>query len=150
MLLQDYDNLGTTMEEYVRFETKKALRNSKVYNWETAKYGMVNWRLDEVDIGILRFFEPKFPSIIYNDALELEPSMPHEPTFDHDIYLNVETPLPKSDCKVHNSKAEKRTLKKQISKKGKFNILNIDEDLFFYNIPRAEDLKLDKSNDYDR
>ncbi|GJU07319.1 zinc finger, CCHC-type containing protein [Tanacetum coccineum] len=49
------DNPSTTMEEYVLFETEKALRNCKVYNLETAKYGMVNWYLDEVDIDILRF-----------------------------------------------------------------------------------------------
>ncbi|GKC19278.1 hypothetical protein Tco_1021428, partial [Tanacetum coccineum] len=69
---------GTTMEEYVQFETEKALTNGKVYNWETAKYGMINWCLDDVDINILRFFEPKFPAIVYNDALKLESGFPSE------------------------------------------------------------------------
>ncbi|GKB01835.1 hypothetical protein Tco_0829879 [Tanacetum coccineum] len=34
------DNLGTTMEEYVQFETEKFLRHGQVYNKETAKYDM--------------------------------------------------------------------------------------------------------------
>ncbi|GJV75044.1 hypothetical protein Tco_1506628 [Tanacetum coccineum] len=82
MLLQEIDNPGTTMVEYVQFETERALRNSKVYNWETTKYGMVNWCLDEVDIDILRFFEPKFPAIVYNDALKLKP----DPSFNQMEY----------------------------------------------------------------
>nr|GEW79443.1 retrovirus-related Pol polyprotein from transposon TNT 1-94 [Tanacetum cinerariifolium] len=42
-----------TMEEYVQYETEKALRNGYMYNWETAKY--VNWKnetsLSEYDDG---------------------------------------------------------------------------------------------------
>ncbi|GJX43692.1 hypothetical protein Tco_0260368 [Tanacetum coccineum] len=83
MLLQETDNPGTTIEEYVQFETERALRNGKVYNWETAKYGMVNWCLDEVDIDILRFFEPKFPAIFYNDALKLKPDPSFNQIFNH-------------------------------------------------------------------
>ncbi|GJU56041.1 hypothetical protein Tco_1229755 [Tanacetum coccineum] len=69
-LMETY-NPGTTMEEYVQFDIERALKNGKVYNWETAKYGMTNWYLEDVDINILIFFEPKFPAIIYNDALKL-------------------------------------------------------------------------------
>ncbi|GJS20459.1 retrovirus-related pol polyprotein from transposon TNT 1-94 [Tanacetum coccineum] len=43
MLLLETDNPGTTMEEYVQFETERALRNGKVYNWETAKNGDDVW-----------------------------------------------------------------------------------------------------------
>ncbi|GJZ73190.1 hypothetical protein Tco_0637336, partial [Tanacetum coccineum] len=71
MLPQETYNPGTTMEEYVQFDIERALKNGKVYNWETAKYGMTNWYLEDVDINILIFFEPKFPAIIYNDALKL-------------------------------------------------------------------------------
>ncbi|GKB27928.1 hypothetical protein Tco_0867329, partial [Tanacetum coccineum] len=54
MLPQETDNPGTTLEEYIQFETVRALKNGKVYNWETAKYAMINWSLDDVDINILR------------------------------------------------------------------------------------------------
>nr|GEV50563.1 hypothetical protein [Tanacetum cinerariifolium] len=38
----EMDNLSTTMEEYVQFETKKALRQGQVYNWKTAQYDGVS------------------------------------------------------------------------------------------------------------
>nr|GEV31243.1 retrovirus-related Pol polyprotein from transposon TNT 1-94 [Tanacetum cinerariifolium] len=34
----EIDNQDITMEEYVQYETEKALRNNQVYNWEIAKY----------------------------------------------------------------------------------------------------------------
>ncbi|GJS22735.1 hypothetical protein Tco_0451367 [Tanacetum coccineum] len=103
---QETDNLGTTMEEYVQFENERALKNGKVYNWETAKYGMTNWYLEDVDINILIFFEPKFLAIIYNDALKLYKvtmekvtSNEHEgksKTFKNDFdWFNCDTPLKK-------------------------------------------------------
>ncbi|GKC93817.1 hypothetical protein Tco_1159259, partial [Tanacetum coccineum] len=60
------DDPGITMEEYVQLETERALRNRKVYNWETATYGKT-W-YDE-DVHYLRFVETKFSAIVYNDAL---------------------------------------------------------------------------------
>ncbi|GJV99072.1 hypothetical protein Tco_1554324 [Tanacetum coccineum] len=58
--IQDTENPGTTMEEYVQFETKRALRNSQVYNWETAMYGKIRTHpnpvsphhVEEVDLKI--------------------------------------------------------------------------------------------------
>ncbi|GJS15732.1 hypothetical protein Tco_0410204 [Tanacetum coccineum] len=94
MLLQEADNLGTTMKEYVQFETERALRNCKVYNWETAKYGKINWFLDDVDVNVLKFFETKFPAIVYNDALKLESEFSSEPALNSDINLENETSLP--------------------------------------------------------
>ncbi|GKD41125.1 hypothetical protein Tco_1261332, partial [Tanacetum coccineum] len=76
------DNPGNTMEEYIQFETERALKIDKDYDWETTKYGMVNWHLDDVDINILRFFETKFPAIVYNDALKLKHDLSFEPTLD--------------------------------------------------------------------
>ncbi|GKA60468.1 hypothetical protein Tco_0759875 [Tanacetum coccineum] len=78
------------MEEYIQFETERALRNGKVYNWETAKYGMVNWCFDEVDIDILRVFEPKFPAIVYNDALKLKLDPSFNQIFSHDTPIRKE------------------------------------------------------------
>nr|GEV96789.1 hypothetical protein [Tanacetum cinerariifolium] len=69
------ENPDMTMEEYVRYETKKALINNQVYNWETAKYGKINYIRD---ISYLKFFETTFPAIVYNDALRLDFSS--EPT----------------------------------------------------------------------
>ncbi|GKB89910.1 hypothetical protein Tco_0962182 [Tanacetum coccineum] len=40
---EEMDNPSTTMEEYVQYETEKAIRNGKVYKWETTKYGKINY-----------------------------------------------------------------------------------------------------------
>ncbi|GKD21081.1 hypothetical protein Tco_1222784 [Tanacetum coccineum] len=66
-----------TMEEYIQYETEKALRNGKVYNWETATYGKIRY-VD--DINDLIFFETKFPTIVYDDALTSELEFSSEPT----------------------------------------------------------------------
>ncbi|GKE51449.1 hypothetical protein Tco_1486605, partial [Tanacetum coccineum] len=98
MLLQDIDNPGTTMEEYVQFETERTLRNEQVYNRETAMYGKINWWLDDVDTNILRLFETKFPAIIYNDALKFKSDFSSEPALNseltNDINLENETSSP--------------------------------------------------------
>ncbi|GKC95718.1 hypothetical protein Tco_1161160 [Tanacetum coccineum] len=73
-----------TMEEYVQCETEKALKNGKVYNWETATYGKIDYIRDIYD---LRFFETKFPTIVYDDALTSELEFSSEPT-------NVDTAYP--------------------------------------------------------
>ncbi|GKD64315.1 hypothetical protein Tco_1306423, partial [Tanacetum coccineum] len=44
---------------------------------------------------------------------------------------------------------ETKALKKRFSKKEKFNLLNIAEDLFSYEIPSANNLKLDERSDGD-
>ncbi|GJZ89890.1 hypothetical protein Tco_0661817, partial [Tanacetum coccineum] len=64
----------------VQYETEKALRNNQVYNWKTAKYGKISWRLDIKDINCLRFFETKFSAIVYDDALKLELDFSSDPT----------------------------------------------------------------------
>ncbi|GJR49413.1 hypothetical protein Tco_1399934 [Tanacetum coccineum] len=110
------------MKEYVQFKTVKALRNGQAYNWETAKYGMISWCLDDVDTDILRFFETKFSGIVYDDALKLEFdfSSELEPNYEltNDINLDNETSL--------------------------------SEYLFFYEIPSADNLQFDKGNDDDK
>ncbi|GJW87362.1 hypothetical protein Tco_0162702 [Tanacetum coccineum] len=65
--LQEMEDRDMTMEEYVQYENEKALRNGKVYNWETAMYDKICY--DE-DVHYLRFFKTEFPAIFYNDALE--------------------------------------------------------------------------------
>ncbi|GJR08887.1 hypothetical protein Tco_0791539 [Tanacetum coccineum] len=71
------DDPDITMEEYVQLKTERALRNGKVYNWETTTYGKI-W-YDE-DVHYLRFFEIEFPAIVYNDALASKSDLSSEPT----------------------------------------------------------------------
>ncbi|GJV49129.1 hypothetical protein Tco_1439341 [Tanacetum coccineum] len=61
----EIDNPGTTMEEYVQFETKRALRNEEVYNQETVKY-----EFDFSSEPALKF------ELINNVNLENETSLP--------------------------------------------------------------------------
>ncbi|GKE56499.1 hypothetical protein Tco_1495684 [Tanacetum coccineum] len=121
-----------TMEEYVQYETEKALRNGKVYNWETAKYGKIDYI---GDIDYLRFFKTKFSSIVYDDALSSQ-------------HWNNETSL--SEYCDENVISERKDLKKRFSKKEKLSILSIDIDLFSYDIFSVNDLKSDKDNSEDK
>ncbi|GKD94315.1 zinc finger, CCHC-type containing protein, partial [Tanacetum coccineum] len=115
------DNPDTTMEEYVQYETEKALRNGKVYNWESAKY--------ESDFSS----KPALNSELINN-----------------VNLENKTSLPEHDYEEYNFKAERKALKKRFSKKEKINILNIGEDLLSYEITFADNLQLDKGNDDDK
>ncbi|GJW66064.1 hypothetical protein Tco_0117948 [Tanacetum coccineum] len=74
-----------TMEEYVQYKTEKALKNGKVYNWETAMYGKI-W-YDE-DFHYVIFFEMEFPTIVYNDALASKSDFSSEPTVVDTAYPN--------------------------------------------------------------
>ncbi|GKA20164.1 hypothetical protein Tco_0700153 [Tanacetum coccineum] len=64
------------MEEYIRLEEEKACRRGKVYNWETTTYGKI-WYDD--DIHDLKSVETEFPTIVFNDELTSEKSLPCEP-----------------------------------------------------------------------
>ncbi|GKB66114.1 hypothetical protein Tco_0927526 [Tanacetum coccineum] len=108
-----------TMEEYIQYETEKALRNNQVYNWETAKYGKINYFRD---IDYLGFFETKFPAIVYDDAL----SSQHV----DEVNWKNETSLSEYDDGKYNAISE--------------NVLGIDKDLFSYEIFSIDNLKLDK------
>ncbi|GJR93195.1 hypothetical protein Tco_0265369 [Tanacetum coccineum] len=77
-LLQEMDDLGINMEEYVPRETKRALKNGKVYNWETATYGKIGY---DKDVQYLKILETKFPAIVYDDAFTSELQFLSEPTF---------------------------------------------------------------------
>ncbi|GJX01237.1 hypothetical protein Tco_0185150 [Tanacetum coccineum] len=112
MLLQGPNNPGTTMEEYVLFEIERALKNGKVYNWETAKYGMTSWCLEDVDINILGFFKPKFPAIVYNDALKLESKFLSESELKSETSLDIMTSSTESNYEIYSSMAARKALKK--------------------------------------
>ncbi|GJY07506.1 hypothetical protein Tco_0374560 [Tanacetum coccineum] len=91
------DNPDITMEEYVQYETEKALRNNQVYNWETAKYGKI-WYIE--DNNYLRFFE------VYDDALKAELEFSSEPTLSSQhadkVNWNNETSLSEYDDEEYN------------------------------------------------
>ncbi|GJZ09281.1 hypothetical protein Tco_0543564 [Tanacetum coccineum] len=99
------DDPDITMEEYVQLETERALRNGKVYNWETITYGKI-W-YDE-DVHYLRFFEEEFPAIVYNDALasksdfSSEPMEMDDPDITMEEYVQLETERALRNGKVYN------------------------------------------------
>ncbi|GKA52957.1 hypothetical protein Tco_0746272 [Tanacetum coccineum] len=117
-----------TMEEYVQYETEKALRNGKVYNWKTATYGKI-W-YDE-GVYYLRFFEMKFPTIIYNDALTSELEFSSESTVSPQhvdaVNLKYETSLSEYDDE-------------------EYNVMS-NNDIFPFNIFSVNDSELDADND---
>nr|GEZ54539.1 hypothetical protein [Tanacetum cinerariifolium] len=66
-----------TMKKYIQYETERTLKNSKMYDWETAVYGKISY---VEDINDLRFFETIFLAIVYEDALTSELEFSSEPT----------------------------------------------------------------------
>ncbi|GJW53082.1 hypothetical protein Tco_0097167 [Tanacetum coccineum] len=123
------DNLNITTEEYIRFEEEKACRHSKVYNWETAKYGKI-W-YDE-DVYDLRFVETKFPAIVFNHELSFEKTLSCEPTVsslnNNEIDFRIS---------FHESDDEDYTV-------------IFDKNSFSYKIIYVNDLKMDSENDNER
>nr|GEX56923.1 hypothetical protein [Tanacetum cinerariifolium] len=75
-LCREMEDRDMTMEEYIQYETEKALRNGKVYNWKTGTYGKI---LYNKDVQYLRFFETEFSAIIYNDAFTSKSGFSSEP-----------------------------------------------------------------------
>nr|GEX61716.1 hypothetical protein [Tanacetum cinerariifolium] len=65
------------MKEYIKLEEEKARKRDKVYNWETATYGRIQY---DDDVHDLRFVETKFPAIVFNDKLTSVEALSCEPT----------------------------------------------------------------------
>ncbi|GJR63325.1 hypothetical protein Tco_1505487 [Tanacetum coccineum] len=130
MMVEEMHDPDITMEEYVQLETERALRNGKVYNWETATYGKI-W-YDEY-VHYLRFFEEEFPAIVYNDALASKLDFLSEPTVSpqhvDEVNLKNETLLSDYDDE-------------------KYNVISFNG-LLPFNIFFVNDLKLEKDNDDD-
>ncbi|GJY41084.1 hypothetical protein Tco_0428354 [Tanacetum coccineum] len=120
-----------TVEEYVQYEIEKALRNGKVYNWETATYSKI-W-YDE-DVHYLKIFKSEFLAIVYNDALVSKSDFSSEPTISpqhiDEINLKNETSLSKNDDE-------------------EYNVISFN-DLFPFNVFSVIDLKLNTENDDDK
>ncbi|GJW77500.1 hypothetical protein Tco_0139182 [Tanacetum coccineum] len=124
------DDPDINMEEYVQLETERALRNGRVYNWETTTYGKI-WYGE--DIHYLRLFETEFPAIVYNDTWASKSGLSSEPTVipQHvdEVNLKDETSLSEYNDEEYNVIA--------------FN------DLFHFNIYSVNDSKLHTDNDDD-
>ncbi|GKE01987.1 hypothetical protein Tco_1389970, partial [Tanacetum coccineum] len=120
-----------TMEEYVQYESEKALRKGKVYNWETTMYGKI-W-YDE-DVHYLTLFETEFPVIVYNDTLASKPDFSSEPTISphhiDEVNLKNETLLSEYDGK-------------------EYYVISFN-DLFPFNVFFVNDSKLYTDNDDDK
>ncbi|GJZ46534.1 putative reverse transcriptase domain-containing protein [Tanacetum coccineum] len=119
------DDLNITIGEYIRLEEEKAQNHSKVFNWETAKYGKT-W-YDE-DVHDLRSIENEFPAIAFNDSLKSGETLSCEPTV--------------------------RSLNDEIDFKILFDdfddedyIVIFDKNSFSYKIISTSDLKTDSEND---
>nr|GEY42562.1 hypothetical protein [Tanacetum cinerariifolium] len=70
------DDPDITIEEYIRIEEEKVHRCGKVYNWETATYGMIWDNKDVLDLGSI---ETEFPAIVFNDTLTSDATLSYEP-----------------------------------------------------------------------
>ncbi|GKA16822.1 hypothetical protein Tco_0696659 [Tanacetum coccineum] len=125
------EDRGMTMKKYVQFETERALRNGKVYNWKTTTYGKI-W-YDE-DVHYLRFVETKFPAIVYNDAFASKSGFSSEPAVSpqhvDEVNLKYETSL----SEYHDEE---------------YNVISFN-DLFSFNIYYVNDSKLHTDNDDDK
>ncbi|GKE29161.1 hypothetical protein Tco_1444545, partial [Tanacetum coccineum] len=89
---------------------------------ETVKYGKINYF---GDIDYLRFFETKFPAIVYDVAL----SSQHV----DEVNWKNKTSLSEYNGGKYNAISE--------------NVLGIDKDLFSYDIFSIDNLKSDKDDD---
>ncbi|GJX37647.1 hypothetical protein Tco_0250950 [Tanacetum coccineum] len=164
-----------TMEEYIKLEEEKARQCSKVYNWETAKYGKI-W-YDE-DVHGLRSIETEFPAIVINDELSSEKTLSCEPKVsylnnneidfrisfgesDDEYYTNEFPAIVYNDALTSKSDyLTEPTLSPQhideFDFKDETSLSKYDEveqnvlyfnDLFPFNIIYFDDLKSDKDND---
>ncbi|GKB76793.1 hypothetical protein Tco_0943688 [Tanacetum coccineum] len=110
-------------------EEEKAHRHSKVYNWETATYGMI-WCNE--DVHDLRSVETEFPDIVFNDALTSKVALSCEPMVSslNDYEINFRISFDESDDEDYT--------------------VIYDKNSFFYKIISIDDLKTDSENDNDK
>nr|GEU36428.1 hypothetical protein [Tanacetum cinerariifolium] len=71
------DNPNITMEEYIRLEEEKALRQGQTFNWQTATYGKMEY-CENQDDSFMNL-EQEYPAIVFNDisdaTLSCEPTV---------------------------------------------------------------------------
>ncbi|GJX30992.1 hypothetical protein Tco_0240847 [Tanacetum coccineum] len=72
------DDPNITMEEYIKLEEEKVQRQGRTFNWQTAKYGKMEYYKNEDD-GFMDF-ETEYSTIVLDDAFDTALSC--EPTVD--------------------------------------------------------------------
>ena len=137
------DGSSITMEDYILNLTGKACWDDQIFDdWKFAIKCKMRKEINEGNIGCLRFFELKFPAIIYNDSLNYKES----PSQDSLLKLDnkSELSLPTTDyCK---DVSDKKFFKKRFAKKEKFDILKIDTNLFSYELPKFENTEINNES----
>ncbi|GJU30834.1 hypothetical protein Tco_1174423 [Tanacetum coccineum] len=83
------DDPNITMEEYIRLQEEKALSRGETFDWQTAKYGKIEYCENKDDSFTYR--ETKYPAIVFDDtseaALSCEPTVS---TLDNnEIYFKI-------------------------------------------------------------
>ncbi|GJZ65824.1 hypothetical protein Tco_0622520 [Tanacetum coccineum] len=122
------DDPNITMKEYIRLEEEKAQKHSKVFNWETGKYGKI-WYNE--DIHDLRSVETEFPAIAFNDKVSSEKTLSCEPTVSS---LNDEI-----DFRISFDDSDDEDY-----------MVIFDKNSFSYKIISTNDLKTDSKNDNEK
>nr|GEU67505.1 hypothetical protein [Tanacetum cinerariifolium] len=123
------DDPNITIEKYIRLEEEKARRRGQVYNWETATYGKI-W-YDE-DVYDLRYVEPEFPSIVFDNALTSKVTPSYEPTV-----------IPFNDNQIDFR------ISFDESDDDDYSII-YDKNSFSYKLIFVDNLKTDSKNDNDK
>ncbi|GJR86301.1 hypothetical protein Tco_0210312 [Tanacetum coccineum] len=62
------DDPNITMEEYIKLEEEKVQRQGRTFNWQTAKYGKMEYYKNEDD-GFMDF-ETEYSTIVLDDAFD--------------------------------------------------------------------------------
>ncbi|GJT83463.1 hypothetical protein Tco_1057805 [Tanacetum coccineum] len=70
------DDPNITMEEYIRLEEEKARRQGRTFDWQTARYGKMEYYENEDDS--FTNLETKYPAIVFDDISDV--AFSHEPT----------------------------------------------------------------------
>ncbi|GKB97971.1 hypothetical protein Tco_0984108 [Tanacetum coccineum] len=114
-----------TMEEYVQYETEKALKNGKVYNWETTTYGFSSeptispQHIDEInsknETSFFEYDDEKYNVISYNDLFPF-----------NIIYVNES----KLDTNNNDDKIDVKQSSGDISIEPSNNVKSIDIDTY--------------------
>ncbi|GJW20166.1 hypothetical protein Tco_0030788 [Tanacetum coccineum] len=83
------DDLNITMEEYIRLEEEKARRQGRTFNWQTPRYGKMEYYENEDDS--FTDLETEYPAIVFDDTSDAaflrEPTV--SPLDNNEIDFNI-------------------------------------------------------------
>ena len=140
------DGSSITMEDYILNLTGKACWDDQIFDdWKFSIKGKMSKELSEGNIGCLRFFELKFPAIIYNDSLNYKERPSQDSCYKSNYKSELSFPITYY-CKVMS---EKKIFKKRFTKKEEFGILKDDKIVLSYKLLKFKNAKIhNKSCDY--